>query len=887
MAKDPFLDYPDEGKAYHYVVQHHYRGKTVHCDLRLETNQGFLIGWTLLDGITGEIKEPVMTLAQAKELDAKDIFKIDWKKGEVKEREVRGGAIRPADVRAVEKKPEPLEWLDVEGVTPPGSVGATKEFPGVFTIIDKGIAEYGAQKPYFHEYFFTQGKLKGRFAFRMIGRKAAKESAFLPPGIEEEAPRVPYYWVLIQPIDQTPYVLSQGAIEKNWLPPKGISAIPKAMRAHIPERLKFWKLPKKEALEARKELATMEELVPPRTTHSTAVNRVTGNQVTVNSSFILQHHWWRGQIVVRFGPSTEHWDLRIRQDKKIWHLVLKNNPLETESVMGYEKPCDDPAAMEKGKKGAEELEPGTSWNPTRDTPAFIKALDFGTCTTLEDSDTFKKVEFQGQELKGLYAFTREDPESDFWIMSPSDLPTMKQSVTLKKGGLNMSTEELTLEAEEQKVEEAEEKKPSEKAIQALKEALELLKPFKDRFSKRTQFAVDVIAGGAGYGYPEPSAYPKPYDKEPYKYPEPGEYPKPLAAEPTDALKEALAKLKPVKDELSDRVKYAIDVLAGAAGYGYPEPYGVKHELMAAAPTTSDLVSHSLEVTIIKPGETKVTLDGKTVVYPEEVLKDSLPLWDGATAFCDHFNKSVRNIVGVFYQPWWDSGIKAKLRILDDNVYKFISQLIADREAKLPIPDVGISADLQVATLSRDGMVDVTQILRVNSADIVFSPAAGGSFDRVLNAAGMKDLAAGISLPQSEQNEPETGSPPQEGQSEEELVPVTRVRDLQSSNDKLRADLKEKETLTLRLQQDMGEAVSKYRDVLLKANPGIPEELIQGNSIEELDSSVGKAHAVVEKIKSSIEESSRIPAGAPVRAGIDISALSPAEKVVYGLAHPPK
>ena len=878
MAKDPFLDFPDESKVYHYIIQHHYRGKTVHCDLRCETDQDFLIGWTLLDGITGKIKEPVMTLVDAKELDAKDLFKIDWKQGEVKEREVRGGAIRPANVRAIEKKPEPLEWLDIEGVTPPGSVGATREFPGVFHIIDRGVVEYGTQKPYFHEYFFSQGKLKGRICFRMIGRQTARESTVLPPGIEEEKPRSPFYWVLMQPIDQTPYVLSQGAIEKNWLPPKGISAIPDAMRAHVPDRLKFWQgQSKAKALESRKELAAMEELATP----VVASDLASSNQSPVSSKkaeFVLQHHWWRGQVVVRFGPSTEHWDLRILRDKKIWHLVLKDNPLDNPSVMGYEKSCTDLSAMEKGKKGVEELQPGTEWNPTKDTPAFIKALDFGTCTILEDSDTFKKVEFHGQELKGLFAFTREDPESDFWIMSHSDLPGMNTCAILKKGGFIMSTKDLTLEAEEQKVEEAEAKKPSEseKATQAIKEALELLKPFKEQFSKRVQFAIDAIAGGAGYGYPKPYEY-----KEPYKYPEPGEYPKPIAAEATNALKEALSKLQPFKNEFSAQVKYAIDVLAGAAGYGYPEPYGVKHELMEAQPTVSDLPSHSLEVTIIKPGETKVTLDGKPVVYPEEVLKDSLPLWDGATAFCDHFDKSVRNIVGVFYQPWWDNGIKAKLRVLDDNVYNFLSQLVADREANLPIPDVGISADLQVATLSRDDVVDVTQILRVNSADIVFSPAAGGSFDRVLNAAG-------ISLPQERQNEPETGSSPEKGaESEEELVPVTRVRDLQSSNDKLRADLKEKETLTMRLQQDMGEAVSKYRDVLLKANPGIPEELIQGNSIEELSSSVEKANAVVEKIKSHIEESGRIPAGAPVRSGPDFSAMSPAEKVAYGLAHPPK
>ncbi len=238
MSADPYLNYPDESKTYHYVNQHHYRGRTVHCDLRFQTDQDFLIGWTLLDGITGEIKAPVLTLKDARALDAKDIFKIDWKKGKVKPREIKGGVIRPADIRALEKKPEPVAWFEVEGVTPPGSVGATKEFPGVFHIIDRGTVEYGTQKPYFHEYFLSQGKLKGRICFRMIGRELAQALALvdhevaailrleeqvdlagkglLPPGVEEEEPRVPYYWVLMQPLDQTPYVLSKGAISQNF-----------------------------------------------------------------------------------------------------------------------------------------------------------------------------------------------------------------------------------------------------------------------------------------------------------------------------------------------------------------------------------------------------------------------------------------------------------------------------------------------------------------------------------------------------------------------------------------------------------------------------------------------------------------------------------------------
>ena len=909
MSTDPYLNCPDESKAYRYVNQHHYRGRTVHCDLRFQTDQDFLIGWTLLDGITDEIKDAVMTLKDARELDTQDIFKIDWKKGKVKQREIKGGAVRPADIRAVEKKPEPLAWLEVEGVTPPGSVGATREFPGVFHIIDRGVIEYGTQKAYFHEYFLSRGKLKGRIAFRMIGRELEQSLAqldgntlatfyqarvtpvtegLLPPGIEEEEPRVPYYWVLMQPVDQTPYVLSKGAIDKNWLPPKGTSALPRAFRKNVPKRLQFWNLPKQEALQARKELAAMEELVTPTTASKVPESK---------AEFVLQHHWWRGQIVVRFGPSTEHWDLRILHDKKIWHLVLKNNPLGSRSVMGYEKPCTDLSSMEKGRKETEELEPGTEWNPTKDTPAFIKALDSGNCVILEDEDLFKKVDFKGKELKGVYVFTREDPDSDFWVMSVSDLTKIEARFTIKRGGNNMATE-LTLETEEQKVAQAEEsvspaeqetpnspagaKKPSQKATEALKEALGILKPFKDDFSARVKRAIDTIAGAAGYGYPEPYKYPAPAEyPKPYPYPEPKEFKTPPKA--AEAIKKALDILKPFKDEYSTRVKYSIDVLAGAAGYGYPKPFIASSQLDNTSLLQSDEPTHSLEVTIIKPGPTLALIEGKPIIYPEVVLKESIPLWDGAAAFCDHFNKSVRNIVGVYYQPWWDDGIKAKLRILDDNFFQFLSQLIADRTNNLPVPDIGISADLQVDLVASDGSLEATDILRVNSADIVFSPAAGGSFDRVLNAAG-------ISLPQSAQNVPESGSSPRvsEGaKSEEELVPVSRVRDLQSTADKLRADLSQKDSLTLKLQAQVDNDVSKYRDVLVKANPLIPEELIQGASTEELDASISKAHQVVEKVKSNIEESTRIPAGAPVRSGPDLSEMSPSDKIRYGLAHPPK
>ena len=853
---DPFLHYPNEGKTYHYVIQHHYRGKSAHCDLRLETDQDFLVGWTLLDQLEGEIKEPVTSLKQAQEHDKKDIWKIDWHKGEVKEREVRGGQVRPANLRAVQKKPEPAEWLNVEGIAEPGEVGSTKEFPGVFSIIDQGTVEFGTQKPYFHEYFLD-GKLKGRLCFRIVGRASESNvilnnvilnpvsglvSGLLPPGVTEEEARTPYYWVMMQPVDPAPYVLSSGAIDKDWLPPKDISALSQVIRKNVPRSLRYWTLPRSKALEARKELAQMEELN-------------LQNSMNPTNFFALLHQAFRGQIVVRFGASTEFWRLIIQNSKSL-QLILHNNPVETETF-GYEKALETQELLEpefiSGKK-PKDIPARSPLNPTKQTPSTITPLDNGTCVLMEDSDTFKKIDFKGKSLKGVYAIARESESSDIWLVQPSQIPPTEN----KEDKENMS--EVTKEVTEEQT-----LSLSKDALAALKEALGILSEVKDKCSKQAQWAIGMLASEAGYGEPEFKSPPSPED-----------YPKPTAKGVQGKIKKALALLEPFKGKFPKAKQKAIDTLAGACGYGYPEPEKMSN-LTFSDIQSADPELKTILVTIIKP-TTVETAKGK-FSYSEEVLKNSLPLWNGATAFCDHFNKSIRNIAGVYLEPYYEDGVKAKLRFIDDNLYKLVCQIISDREKGLAVPDVGISADIELAYKPLDHTFNVTQITRVISADIVFSPAAGGTFERVLNACG-------ISNPVEQQNQSQPGSPQQ--QLDEELVPVIRVRDLQSQNDKLRVQLTSTQGDLEKLQKDMETAILKYREALLAANPLIPEELIQGKTILELAASLSTGQQVVEKIKQNViaseawQSRSRVPAGAPARTGIDIESLSSTDKIKYGL-----
>jgi len=61
-----------------------------------------------------------------------------------------------------------------------------------------------------------------------------------------------------------------------------------------------------------------------------------------------------------------------------------------------------------------EVEPTTPLNPTKETPSFVERLDSGSVTVLEDGDVFKKFEFRGNKLKGLWTAQRSSPQDAIW-----------------------------------------------------------------------------------------------------------------------------------------------------------------------------------------------------------------------------------------------------------------------------------------------------------------------------------------------------------------------------------------------------------------------------------------------------------------------------------------
>ena len=122
--------------------------------------------------------------------------------------------------------------------------------------------------------------------------------------------------------------------------------------------------------------------------------------------------------------------------------------------------------------------------------------------------------------------------------------------------------------------------------------------------------------------------------------------------------------------------------------------------------------------------------------------------------------------------------------------------------------------------------------------------------------------------------------------EAQTEPTAELEQLQVQLKQLETQRAAYETQVVTLKGNLAQAVGKYRTRLLAESPEVPEEMVRGDTPEEVDASFAAARQVVERIKQKLEtqtSAERVPAGAPARGLPDLSSLSPAEKIAYGLA----
>jgi len=90
-----------------------------------------------------------------------------------------------------------------------------------------------------------------------------------------------------------------------------------------------------------------------------------------------------------------------------------------------------------------------------------------------------------------------------------------------------------------------------------------------------------------------------------------------------------------------------------------------------------------------------------------------------------------------------------------------------------------------------------------------------------------------------------------------------------------------------LEGSLSEAISKYKERLYSANPELLENMITGETIQEIDDSLGSALLLVDKVKAHVAEQAKevtVPAGSPERTGDPdfIGGMSAKEKIAYAI-----
>ncbi|MDD5509536.1 MAG: hypothetical protein PHI12_01805 [Dehalococcoidales bacterium] len=88
-----------------------------------------------------------------------------------------------------------------------------------------------------------------------------------------------------------------------------------------------------------------------------------------------------------------------------------------------------------------------------------------------------------------------------------------------------------------------------------------------------------------------------------------------------------------------------------------------------------------------------------------------------------------------------------------------------------------------------------------------------------------------------------------------------------------------------LGASLARAVTAYKGMVVRANPGLTPELISGETVDEVDASLERARGIIASVRKSLETEyagARVPAGAPPRTHPDLSSLSPIEKIKHAI-----
>lgn len=138
-------------------------------------------------------------------------------------------------------------------------------------------------------------------------------------------------------------------------------------------------------------------------------------EAIATGKFVVQHQWSPKEK----GVVIESWSLRIDTgEDKLMHMVMESDILastdKTLETSFYFKDCQDKESMELGEK-IEKIDAAT----------WISIKDSGEVLLLENEPLQKEFEFKGSKLQSRWIATRENEDSDWWVLKRSTLPKPK------------------------------------------------------------------------------------------------------------------------------------------------------------------------------------------------------------------------------------------------------------------------------------------------------------------------------------------------------------------------------------------------------------------------------------------------------------------------------
>jgi hypothetical protein len=157
----------------------------------------------------------------------------------------------------------------------------------------------------------------------------------------------------------------------------------------------------------------------------------------------------------------------------------------------------------------------------------------------------------------------------------------------------------------------------------------------------------------------------------------------------------------------------------------------------------------------------------------------------------------------------------------------------------------------------------------------------------MNEEELQDLQDELSAARAELDRLQSTAADREARAAHLESELTALREeLSAAREQAESQASELRAQNESLAQEVRGSALRYRELLLQHAPELPEELITGESVAEVDAALERARETVSKVRGHLEshaQATRVPVGAPVRSAPDYSGLSAAEKIKLGLA----